>query len=134
MNGSSIRLPRELRDRGRVRRMRVDDRADVGPPLVDDEVQPDLAEHLAAADHRALVIDLDQIGVGDQPLRGRGRRGDETPCRDGRIARAHVAVVVGDPAGGVQVLRGLRDLHAQLLHESTSTASTMPTIALRIGT
>src|SRR6185437_4016970 len=91
--------------------------------------KPDLAEHLAPADHRALGIDLDQILVVDQPLRRSGWRGHEPIA----IARGDVAVVVRRPAVRVDRSRSLGDRGAEQPH-AMSTASTMPTIAERIGT
>jgi hypothetical protein len=89
----------------------VDDGADVGAALVDGEVEAELAEHAAAADHLALRVDLDEVAVLDEPLRG-GRRGRDEARP---VARGDVAVVVRDPAGRVQVARDLGDLRPQRL-------------------
>jgi hypothetical protein len=117
--GDERRLDQVLapaRDRGGMRRMGVDDRADIGPALVDREVKADLAKNLAGADHVALAVDLDEISLADDALGRRRRRRDVAIA----VARGDVAIVVGDPAGGVQVLRGLGDRVAKLFHGAMS--------------
>ena len=116
-------------------------RVDVRAARIHGEMQTDLAEHLAGAgDDLASVIDFEQIAVVDEALAGRGRCGDE----DGAVACGDVAVVIGDPAACVQVLRGGTHFAAQgtttalRAHEappevSIDTSSTIPTMAERIG-
>src|SRR5512138_2150230 len=108
--------------------MRVDHACHIGPALVDREVQSDLAEHLAAADDLPLGVELDDVALLDQALRG--RRGRREVART--IAGGDVAVVVGNPSELVQQPRCFRDLRAQL--HRVSTASTTPTMVDRIGT
>ena len=97
------------RDRGGVGWMGVDHRADIGAALVDREVEAELAEDLAGADHLAGGIELEQIAVADHPLGRGGRRGEEARA----VADGEVAVVVGDPAAGVELAGGGGDPRAQ---------------------
>jgi hypothetical protein len=71
-------------DRGGRHRVGVDHGADVGPALVDREVQAELAEDLALADHLAGGVEGEDVALGDHPLRGRGRRGEEPAAVAGR--------------------------------------------------
>ena len=93
------RVAARARDRGRVRRVRVDDRADVGPALVDDEVQADLAEHLAA---RRSTWPLASTSIRSRSPISRFEVAVGVAMKRAAVARGDVAVVVRDPAGGVQ--------------------------------
>ncbi len=123
---------------GRVRRVRVHDRAHVAPEAVHEEVQADLAEgSIASANHAAALVDDDELIDRTEAL-GKGRR--RRHHASGRGQRGDVAVVIGDPAALPDDGRRIGDLAPQLmlgllahLTDATSMWSMTPTITLRMG-